>query len=123
MTFVHDLTGAPYIAKKQLVSSESNTTVNLTKGNTKYCTGAPTTLNVILPNVTQGEEYICGLIFKAGNNLSFSDTAPSSDYIIYWDREPAWVNGVVYEIIYRCLWVTDSSNKIIISALYSEVLS
>lgn len=52
--------------------------------------------------------------------MTFSDTAPTG-YAIKWDSNPTWTSGKVYEIIYRCLWLTDGNGNVIISAKWSEV--
>lgn len=83
-------------------------------------TDKPTELNVTMYPPIEGQDFLCGLIFEAGAGFAFSDTAPDG-CAIYWEEEPTWTEGTVYEIIYRCLWLDDKDGNTIISAKYAEV--
>lgn len=112
-----DLSGK---AEQETVSLTEETTVTLSAGCTTVINSAPASVHVTLPTPTEGLDFLCGLVFRAGDGFAFSDTAPEG-YIIKWEDEPRWTAGTVYEIIYRCLWIADSNSKIIISAKYAEV--
>ena len=109
-----------YIIDQETISFTENTSVTLSAGCTTVIGGAPVSVQVTLPAPAEGLDFLCGLIFRAGEGFAFSDTAPVG-YAIKWEDEPNWTAGTVYEIIYRCLWVADSSSKIIISAKFAEV--
>ena len=112
-----DLSGK---AEQETVSHTEETCVTLSAGNTTVISGTPASVQVTLPTPSAGLDFLCGLIFRAGDSLAFSDTAPEG-YAIKWEDEPTWTENTIYEIIYRCLWIADSNSKIIISAKYAEV--
>ena len=105
---------------KHSVTESTVANVVLKNNDTTVITGTPTNINVTLPQPVQGNEYICGCNFIAGSNVSFSDAVEGS-YIIKWSKEPTWTAGKLYEIIYRCLWLKNSDDKIIINAVCNEV--
>ncbi|MDO4813023.1 MAG: hypothetical protein Q3995_05855 [Eubacteriales bacterium] len=112
-----DLSGK---AEQETVLLTEETSVTLSAGCTTVISGAPVSVQVTLPTPSEGLDFLCGLIFRAGDGLAFSDTAPEG-YAIKWEDEPTWAEHTIYEIIYRCLWIADSNSKIIISAKYAEV--
>lgn len=121
-----DPTKADYIKNKPTIDgvpiitiTTSEQSIILTSYDTKVVNDTPSSLAVTLPTPTSGYDYLCSIIFKAGSNLSFSDNAPSG-YVVKWDNVPSWVEGKIYEIIYRCLWLTDGNGDIIISAKWGD---
>lgn len=102
------------------VTSAESATATLKNYDTTVLPGTPTAVAVTLPTPSAGNDYLVGLIFKAGASMTFSDTAPTG-YAIKWDSNPTWTSGKVYEIIYRCLWLTDGNGDVVISAKWSEV--
>lgn len=102
------------------VSVTSSASVSLSSGVTKVITGTPASVSVTLSAPSEGKDYLCGVIFKAGSGTTFSDTAPAG-HAIHWDSVPTWTAGKIYEIIYRCLWLTDGNNAVVISAKWNEV--
>lgn len=108
------------VISRYTVTAASGSTAALALNDTTILPGAPTAVSVTLPTPVSGKDYLVGLIFKAGASMTFSDTAPTG-YAIKWDSNPTWTEGKVYEIIYRCLWVTDGNGDVIVSAKWSEV--
>lgn len=102
------------------VTTAESATATLKNYDTTVLPGTPTAVAVTLPTPNAGNDYLVGLIFKAGASMTFSDTAPTR-YTITWDSTPTWTSGKVYEIIYRCLWFADGNGDMIISAKWSEV--
>lgn len=102
------------------VTTAESATATLKNYDTTVLPGTPTAVAVTLPTPNAGNDYLVGLIFKAGASMTFSDTAPTG-YAITWDSTPTWTSGKIYEIIYRCLWIADGNSDIIISAKWSEV--
>ena len=102
------------------VEEGSGSSITLTDIKTTYLTTPQTALSVTIPTPTEGEDYLTGIIFKAGAGLVFTDTAPEG-YAIVWGEEPSWAEGAIYEISYRCLWLEDSDGDTIISAKFAEV--
>lgn len=108
------------VIPRYTVTAASSSTATLALNDTTVLPGTPTAVSVTLPTPVSGNDYLVGLIFKAGASMTFSDTAPTG-YAIKWDSNPTWTEGKVYEIIYRCLWLTDANGNVIISAKWSEV--
>lgn len=102
------------------ITTTTSSTITLTPHNTTVVTNTPTSLDVTLAAPAVGVDFLCGLNFKAGAAFTLTETAPTG-YAIVWEDEPAWTAGNVYEIIYRCLWLADDNNNVMISAKYSEV--
>ena len=117
-----DGTDADVSHKQDLFTARvSASSMLILQNNDTVCiSGTPTSLNVILPPPRMGEDYLVGLIFKAGASFSLTDTAPVRCAIV-WEDEPTWTAGTIYEISYRCLWLDDSNGDTIISAKYAEV--
>lgn len=112
--------GTPIPLGAGKIVESSSGTITLAVNTTTVIDPAPTAVAVTLPTPVSGVDCLCGLIFTAGASMTFSDTAPTG-YAVKWDSDPTWTAGKVYEIIYRCLWVADSGNDVIISAKWSEV--
>ena len=104
---------------EESVSTTTETTVTLAPRNTKVITGAPTALTVNLSAPTTGKEYLACVNFIAGANFALTENAPEG-YSIVWPDEPTWTTGKAYEVVYRCLWLTDGNGKVMISAKFSE---
>ena len=102
------------------ITTTAETSVTLTHRSTTVITGAPTALTVSLSAPVSGKDYLTGLIFKAGESFTLTETAPEG-YSIVWSDTPGWTAGNVYEVIYRCLWIADGNGKVMISAKFSEV--
>lgn len=85
----------------------ANYMVTLENRKTTVITGAPSQVEVTLPEPETGIDYICGLIFKAGTEFSFTVTPPTG-YTVEWQEYPSWVSGKIYEIFFRCLWVDNT---------------
>ena len=97
----------------------TDTAVTLNPHETKIITGAPTVVTVTLSAPTVGKDYLTGVTFIAGANFALTETAPEG-YSIIWPDLPTWTEGKLYEVIYRCLWLTDGNGKTMISAKFSE---
>ena len=107
------------------VTLTSQTNVTLSKNKTTVVLDSPSAVTVNFQIVGPGiggeaSDYIAGLNFKAGSDFVLTHNVPSG-YAVQWDSEPNFTAGISYEIIYRCLWLTNSQNKTIISARYAEV--
>ena len=104
---------------EESVATTTETTVTLAHRNTKVITGAPTALTVNLSAPTTGKEYLACVNFIAGTGFDLTENAPEG-YSIVWPDEPTWMAGKAYEVVYRCLWLTDGNGKVMISAKFSE---
>lgn len=110
--------GADGVATSSVVKT-AETTVTLQLNTTTVITGVPTTLTVSFANPLSSNESEYRLIFKAGARLQPTFTAPTG-YVIKWDSELTITENSVYEIDFTNLFLTDSSNNIIIGAIWKE---
>ncbi len=102
------------------ISLQSTGTVTLHHNETAVISQTVSTVAATLAIDSEPAEFVAGLTFRAGANMSLTDTVPEG-FSIVWENEPTWTQGTVYEVLYRCLWVTDGSGDYIVSALYTEV--
>lgn len=80
---------------------------------------ASVTLNFATP--TSGINYDCNFIFKAGSTFSGFIYSIDNNYAVVWEGgEPTYTANTIYEVSFRCLWFTNSSDKIIILARCGE---
>lgn len=98
-----------------MVNQGTDDTVELANYFTYVYRGDGSALAVSLPIPTEGSDYVCGVIFRAITDFTFSVTPPSG-YSIVWDGTPVWKANKIYELIFRCLWLKDSNSQVIISA-------
>ncbi len=89
---------------------------------TVFSDGAVSTITAALPTPVSGNDYLTGVIFEAASGQTFTVTCPTG-YALKWigNAAPMFTAGKIYEIIFRCLWLSDGSGDIIISANWSEV--
>lgn len=105
------------------VTTAESATATLKNYDTTVLPGSPTTVALTLPTPAAGNDYLTSVIFKAGasgDSMLFNVTRPTEDYALVWATEPTWTSGKIYEIIFRCLWLTNGSGDIVISAEWSE---
>ena len=107
-------------ALEENVAAAESTEVTMTNRKTYAVPGTPAALTVNLSAPTAGKEYLVGINFIAGAGFVLTENAPEG-YSIVWPDEPTWTEGKVYEVLYRCLWLTDGNGKVMISAKFSEV--
>lgn len=103
----------------KILFPESNT-FTLNNRETAAFENPITNINVSLAAPVKGEDYSCGVNFTVLQDFVYSESVPS-EFVIRWRELPSWIEGNVYEIIYRCLWVKDSDGKYIITALWNEL--
>ena len=115
------ITGLPeaLAALEENAVATETTEVNLTNHKTFAVSGTPSALTVNLSAPTTGKEYLVGINFIAGADFALTQNAPEG-YSIVWSDEPTWTAGKVYEVLYRCLWLTDGNGNVMISARFSE---
>ena len=104
--------------EENAVATEA-TEVTLTNHKTFAVGGSPTALTVNLAAPVVGKEYLVGINFIAGAEFVLTENAPEG-YSIVWSDTPTWTAGKAYEVLYRCLWLTDSNGDVMISARFSE---
>ncbi|MBR4236376.1 MAG: hypothetical protein IKR85_10010 [Clostridia bacterium] len=102
------------------VRSVSGSALTLSAGESVYVSGTPASLAVTLNAPQAGREYICSLIFRAGADFTLTETAPQG-YTVQYDGARYFTAGEVYEVIYRCMWLTDTNDSVIISAKSAQV--
>lgn len=113
--------GPDVSGKREKIRAEDSeeTAVSVPWNSTLTCANQPSALTVSLETPSEEDDTIARLIFKAGAGFSITHSAPAG-YKVVWVNEPEWKDGAVYEIEYRCLWLSDSGD-IIIRARCEEV--
>lgn len=105
---------------KETLRTTEDSNVVLKPQSTVVVSDTHPSLAVSFETPIEGSDCIYGLIFKAGGNFSLLEETPDG-FTVAWDSENTWTEGNIYEVLYRCLWLTDSNDNIVISAKVSEV--
>lgn len=82
-----------------MVTRGSDTSVALSNYKTYVANDDTASLAVSLPEPNEGNDYVCGVIFKAITDFTFSVTPPSG-YSIVWDGTPVWKANKIYELVF-----------------------